>query len=84
MAIKILEAYDIVYLFLKEILKLDEKEAELEAEKMKQSLSDETLNKLAVYVHKTLGLYSLDCGYNIGNYRCIKCARRVKNKEGEK
>ena len=51
MAIKILEAYDIVYLFLNEILKLDEKQAEIEAEKMKQSLSDETLNKLAAYVH---------------------------------
>ena len=61
MATKILEAYDIVYLFLKEILKLDEKEAEKEAEKMKQSLSDDTLNKLAIYVHKTLGLYSLEC-----------------------
>ncbi len=84
LAIKILEAYDIVYLFLNEILKLDKKEAEIEAEKMKQSLSDETLNKLAVYVHKTLGLYSLDCGYNIKNYRCIKCLRRTKIKEGEK
>ncbi len=84
LAIKILEAYDIVYLFLNEILKLDEKEAEIEAEKMKQSLSDETLNKLAVYVHKTLGLYDLDCGYNIGNYRCIKCSRRTKKKEGDK
>ena len=61
LAIKILEAYDIVYLFLNEIL-----------------------NKLAVYVHKTLGLYDLDCGYNIGNYRCIKCSRRTKKKEGDK
>ena len=76
MAIKLLEAYDIVFLFLKEILNLDEKEAEQEAIKMKATLSDETLNKLAVYVHKTLGLHSLECGYNIGNYKCIVCPRR--------
>ena len=81
-AIKILEAYDIVYLFLKEILNLETVKAESEAERMKESLSDETLNKLAVYVHKTLGLYSLECGYDIDNYRCIKCPRRT-NKKGE-
>ncbi len=79
-AIKILEAYDIVFLFLKEILNLDEASAEQEAEKMKATLSDDTLNKLAIYVHKTLGLYSLECGYNIGNYRCIQCHRRTVKK----
>lgn len=75
---KIVEAYYIVYLFLKDILKLDENKAEKEAIKMKATLEDETLNKLAVYAHDTLGLYSLECGYDINNEKCLKCLRRTK------
>ena len=55
---KILEAYDIVYLFL-----------------------HETLNKLAIYVHETLGLYELNCGYDINKERCINCLRRKERKK---
>ena len=76
LAKKILEAYDIVYIFLKEILNMDEDKAEKEAKKIKMCMSDETLNKLARYLHKELGLYSLDCGYDINNIHCIECARR--------
>ena len=78
---KVLEAYDIVYLFLNGILELDSNKAEEEATKMKATLDDETLNKLAVYTHKTLGLYSLECGYNINNERCINCLRRKERKD---
>lgn len=78
---KILEAYYIVYLFLKEILKLDDEKAEIEAIKMKATLADDTLNKLAKYTHETLGLYSLDCGYDINNAKCLSCLRRnIKNR----
>ena len=77
---KILEAYYIVYLFLKEILKLDDKKAETEAIKMKATLDDDTLNKLAKYTHETLGLYSLDCGYDINNSKCLNCLRRTIKK----
>lgn len=73
---KILEAYDIVYLFLNEILKINEQSAESEASKIKMSLNDETLNKLIKYTHKTLGLYSLECGYDINNEKCLSCERR--------
>lgn len=76
---KILEAYDIVYLFLTEILQVDDEKAEKEAGKIKATLNDETLNKLAIYTHKTLGLHSLECGYDINNEKCLKCARRNKN-----
>ena len=76
---KILEAYDIMYLFLNEIIGLDEKKAEQEATKVKATLEDETLNKIAIYTHKTLGLHSLECGYDINNKKCITCLRR-KNK----
>ncbi len=77
---KILEAYDISYLFLHEILKLDESKSKEEADKMKATLSDETLNKLAVYVHNELGLINLDCGYDINKEKCISCLRRTETK----
>ena len=76
LAKKILEAYDIVYIFLTGILDIKPEEAEIEAQKMKMVMTDETLNKLAKYLHKELGLYSLDCGYDINNTHCIECARR--------
>ena len=53
---KVIEAYDIVYLFLKDVLNLNKQDAEEEAENIKSSISDNTLNKLAKYVHKTLDL----------------------------
>lgn len=77
---KILEAYDIVYLFLSEILGMDSFKAEEEASKIKATIDDDTLNKLAKYTHKTLGLYSLECGYDINNEKCITCERRTINK----
>ena len=58
LAKKLLEAYDIVFIFLKEVLGLDEETAKNDAEKMKSSLSDKSLNELAKYVHKELGLNS--------------------------
>lgn len=77
-AVKIIEANDIVNLFLTEILNATPENATNEATKIKTILSDDTLNKLARYTHKELGLYSLDCGYDINNEKCIKCARRTE------
>ena len=79
LAKKILEAYDIVYLFLKEVLNMDNEKAHEEAEKIKTTIEDETLNKLAKYVHKVLGLSSLNCDYDINKQRCRECARRTKS-----
>lgn len=76
LAKKILEANDIVYLFLTEILEEDKDIASKEAKEIKMVMKDETINKLARYLHKELGLYSLDCGYDINNERCIDCQRR--------
>ena len=76
LAKKILEAYDIVYLFLKDVLNLDEKDAKNEAENIKAAISDNTINKLAKYVHKTLGLNNLDCNYDVNKEKCRNCLRR--------
>lgn len=79
LAKKILEAYDIVYLFLKDVLSLTAEDAEKEAEKIKSTISDNTINKLAKYVHKVLDLSNLDCDYDINKERCRNCGRRMKN-----
>lgn len=84
LAKKILEAYDIVYLFLKEVLNMDNEKAHEEAEKIKTTIEDETLNKLAKYVHKVLGLSSLNCDYDINKQRCRECARRTNYKKERK
>lgn len=77
LAKKTLEAYDIVFLFLKDVLNLPEEEAKQEAEKMKLTLTDTTINQLAKYVHKVLDLSNLDCDYDINREKCRSCARRM-------
>ena len=76
LAKKILETYDIVYLFLKEVLNLAEDEASVEAEKIKLAMTDNTINNLAKYVHKELGMNDLNCDYDVNQERCRECARR--------
>lgn len=80
LAKKILEAYDIVYLFLKDVLNIEEAAAKQEAEKIKTTITDNTINKLAKYVHNVLGLNNLDCDYDINREKCRSCARRTKNR----
>ena len=80
LAKKILEAYDILYLFLKDVIESDEEKAHIEAEKIKLTIEDNTLNKLAKYIHKVLNLNDLDCDYDINKERCRTCARN-KRKE---
>ena len=80
LAKKILEAYDIVYLFLKDVLNIEAEKAEKEAERIKLSISDDTINELARYVHKVLDFDSLDCNYNINEEKCRSCVRRNSRK----
>ena len=76
---KVLEAYDISYVFLKEVLGLNEENAKKEAEKLKLTMEDSTLNSLAKYVHKVLNLSELNCNYDITQDRCRNCKRRVND-----
>ena len=78
---KNLEAYDIVYLFFNEILEIKNEEAKEEAEKVKSIISDETLNKLARYTHKQLGLSSLECNYDLNESKCRECIKRNNKKK---
>ena len=81
LAKKIIEAYYIFFLFLKDVLEITEEDAEKEAEKMKSALNDNTLNKLARYVHSVLDLGDLNCSYDINNERCRSCIRKTSNKK---
>ena len=74
---KILEAYDIVYVFLKDVLNIKDEKAKNEAENIKQTISDDTINTLAKYTHKVLGLNNLECDFDINKERCRTCARRL-------
>ena len=76
LAKKILEAYDIVYVFLKDVLNIEEEKAEKEAEIIKAAITDETINKLAKYVHEVLGLSNLNCNYDINQEKCRNCIKR--------
>ncbi len=78
LAKKILETYDIVFVFLKDVLELEPKNADMEAEKMKLSMSDETINKLAKYVHNVLNLNNLNCNYDVNKEKCRSCVRRKR------
>lgn len=80
LAKKVLEAYDIVFLFLKDVLNLETEDAKQEAEKIKSAITDETINQLAKYVHKVLDLNDLNCNYDINNEKCRCCVRRTKLK----
>ena len=62
------------------LININSKEAQQQAEQIKQSITDNTLNHLAKYVHKVLGLTNLDCGYDINKEKCRACARRKVNK----
>lgn len=77
----ILKRFDIVKIFLKEILEVPEEQAEKEATAMKTAISQETEEKLEEYIIKTLKLNDLECGYNMNNERCRKCARITTLKE---
>ena len=84
LAKKIIETYDIVYLFLKDVLNLETDSAKNEAEQIKLAISDDTINNLAKYVHKVLDLNNLDCNYDINRESCRMCLRRTASKKLQK
>lgn len=72
-----------MYVFLKDVLNIDEKEAQKEAEQIKSTITDNTINSLAKYVHKVLDLNSLDCDYDVNKERCRLCTRRMSAKQNK-
>lgn len=83
LAKKVLEAYDIVYVFLTEILEIPKEEAKEEAIRLKAVINDNTLNMLTKYVYKILGVYNLNCNYDINEEKCRCCNRKILNLKRE-
>ena len=83
LAKKVLEAYDIVYVFLTEILEIPKEEAKEEAIRLKAVMNDNTLNMLTKYVYKILGVYNLNCNYDINEEKCRCCNREILNLKRE-
>lgn len=83
LAKKVLEAYDIVYVFLTEILEIPKEEAKEEAIRLKAVMNDNTLNMLTKYVYKILGVYNLNCNYDINKEKCRCCNRKILNLKRE-
>ena len=83
LAKKVLEAYDIVYVFLTEILEIPKEEAKEEAIRLKAVMNDNTLNMLTKYVYKILGVYNLNCNYDINEEKCRCCNRKNLNLKRE-
>ena len=83
LAKKVLEAYDIVYVFLTEILEIPKEEAKEEAIRLKAVMNDNTLNMLTKYVYKILGVYNLNCNYDINEEKCRCFNRKILNLKRE-
>ena len=83
LAKKVLEAYDIVYVFLTEILEIPKEEAKEEAIRLKAVMNDNTLNMLTKYVYKILGVYNLNCNYDINEEKCRCWNRKILNLKRE-
>lgn len=81
LAKKIIEAYDIFYLFFKDVLGIESEKSKIEADKIKLVASDDTINKLAKYVYKTLNISELDCCYDINKEKCRSCSKKIKTKK---
>ena len=60
-------------------MNLEDEAAKNEAEKIKSSITDDTINKLAKYVHEVLGLSSLNCNYDINKEKCRSCIKRTSS-----
>ena len=77
----IIKRQDIIEMFLVHILELDHKKAVEEAKNIKHAMSEDTSKKLEKYITEILNLHDLDCGYDVSNEKCRKCARiTVRNK----
>ena len=74
----VIKRFDILKLFLTEILEVDEATAEKEATSMKHAVSEETVSKLENYIIKIMGLEDLNCNFDLANGACQKCIKTIK------
>lgn len=71
----IIKKYDILKMFLVEVLEIDEVQADEEAKSMKYAISELTAKKLDKYISKIMNLGDLDCGYDENSEKCRNCVK---------
>lgn len=81
---RILKRYDIVKMFLTDVLEIEKEKAEEEAKSMKHAISEETEEKLEKYIVKALKLEELECGYDMNKEKCRNCKRVTLHNQNRK
>ncbi len=74
-AINIIKRHNTLKAFLTEVLEVDKNIAENEAKTMKYSISENTINKLELYIQSIIDVGNLECDYNPTNEKCQKCIK---------
>jgi len=82
---KIIKRHNILKVFLTNVLDVDKDIAEKEAKTMRHSVSEDTIDKLELYIQTIIDVGELECDYNPENDKCKKCVKataknRLKNK----
>lgn len=72
---KIIKKYDLLKLFLEEVLKIDEEHAISEAENLKHVITKNTYEKLEEYVDEILDLKDISLCYNENSEKCKNCKK---------
>lgn len=80
LAKRIIEENDIIYLLLHNIIGINKELSFKEATKLKGIMSDESINTLAKYVYKTLGIKE-DCSFDIRKEKCINCFNKLREED---
>ena len=78
-ATRVLADYDILYILLHDVIGINENDAESEAVKIKNVISENTLESISDYINEEFGLNNLKCNFDIRNESCRLCAFKRKN-----
>jgi len=81
----IIKRHNTLKAFLTNVLDVDKDIAEKEAKTMKHSISEDTINKLELYIQSIIDVGELECDYNPENDKMQNCVKataknRLKNK----
>ena len=77
---KVLADYAILYIFLHDVIGVDENISKEDAAKIKGVINDKTLSKISSYIYDVLDLKNLKCNFNIRNESCRACISKKGNK----
>lgn len=88
LAKNILKRHNTLKAFLTHVLEVDSDTAEEEAKSMKYAVSEDTINKLELYIQSIINVGDLECSYDPSNDKCKRCVKitaknRLKKKIGK-